>query len=143
MQKEVDAAAADKASSIIAGRIPMRPQIPSAVIPATAIPAATPHGHPEVIEGYIVAYYYAALTNLFCQACLPPIEQAENSDDIARAIMDKSYSDFSTLDSFLASLDPNEIHASPNAHLYLEVGDSWRHWVKDWAMISKKNPQAG
>ena len=133
MQKEVDAAA-DKASSIITGRIPMRPQIPS-----PAIPAAAHHGHPEVIEGYIVAFYYAALTNLFCQACLPPIQEGENSDDVAKAIMDSSYQDFYTLDSFLGALSPNEIRASPNSHLYQEVRDTWRHWVKDWTMISKRS----
>ncbi len=63
-------AAADTASSIITGKIPMQ-------IPAPAIQAAQ-RGHPEAIEGYVVAYYYAALTNLFCQICLQPIQQVEN-----------------------------------------------------------------
>jgi len=103
-------------------------------IPSPAIQAAL-HGHPAAIEGYIVAYYYAALTNLFCQACLPPIQQVENND-VVKAIIDSSYGDFCMLDSSLGALDPNEIRASPNSHLYQEVQDAWKHRVKDWTMIS-------
>jgi len=33
------------------------------------------NNHPEAIEVHMVAYYYAALTNLFCQVCLSPIQQ--------------------------------------------------------------------
>ncbi len=47
------------------------------------------------------------------------------------------------LDSSLGALDPNEIQASPNLHLYQEVRDAWRHWVKDWTMISKSNKETG
>jgi len=106
-------------------------QIPS---PATQV---AQHGHPEAIEGYIVAYYYAALTNLFCQICLPPIQQVEDND-VVKAIIDASYRDFCMLDIWLGALDPNEIRASPNSHLYQEVRDAWKHWVKDWTMVKEQ-----
>lgn len=127
--------AVDTASSIIIGKIPML-QIPSPTIQAAQ------HGHPQAIESHIVAYYYAALTNLFCQLTLSPIQQVENND-VARAIIDASYDDFYMLDGSLGALDPDEIRASPNSHLYQEVRDTWKDWVKDWAMISKKNQETG
>src|SRR5689334_15718524 len=116
MPKEMNAAA-DTASSIITGKIPMQ-------IPALAIQAAQ-RGHLGAIEGYVVAYYYAALTNQFCQVCLQPIQQVEN-DDVVKAVIDASYRDFYMLDSSLWALDPNEIQASPDVHLYQEVRDAWR-----------------
>jgi hypothetical protein len=134
MTKEMSAPA-HTASSIITGKLPML-QIPSPAIPGT------PHGHPEAIESSIVAYYYAALTNLFCQVCLPPLPLAENNE-VAKTIIDASYGDFLKLDSSLGALDPNEIRASPNLHLYQEVRDAWRHWVKDWTMISNGNKETG
>ena len=110
-------------------------------VPPPAIPAVQ-HGHSEAIEGYIVAYYYAALTNLFCQVSLPPIQLAENND-VMKAIIDSSYGDFYRLDSSLGALDLKQIQASPNSHLYHEVRDTWRHWVKDWTMISKRDEETG
>src|SRR5271169_6704232 len=91
------------ASSIINGKRPML-QVPPPVSPAAQ------HGHPEAIEVRMVAYYYAALTNLFCQVCLPPIQQLEDKDVIG-AIIDASYGDFHMLDSWLGALDPTEIWA--------------------------------
>lgn len=133
MPKEMNAAA-DTASSIITGKIPLQ-------IPSPAVQTAQ-HGHPEVIEGYIIAYYYAALTNLLCQAHLPPIQEVEN-DDVVKAVIDASYRDFFMLDSSLGAVDPNEIQASPNLHMYQEVRDAWGHWVKDWTTISKRNKETG
>lgn len=111
-------------------------QIPSPAIQATL------HGQPEAIESSIVAYYYTALTNLLCQACLPPILKVENND-VVKAIIDASYGDFCMLDSSLAALDQSEIRTSPNSHLYQEVLDVWKHRVKDWTMISKGNEETG
>ena len=128
-------AAADTASSIIAGKIPMH-------IPSPATLSAEQHGHPEAIEGYILAYYYAALTNVVCQACLPPIQQVENND-VVKAIIDASYGDFYVMDSWLGALDPNEIRARQNSLLYQDVQNSWKHRVKDWGMISKGNQEIG
>jgi hypothetical protein len=110
-------------------------------VPSPAIQAAQ-YGHPEAIEAYIVAYYYAALTNLLCQVCLPPIQQVENND-VVKAIIDASYGDFYMLDNSLEAIEQNEIQASPNLHLYQEVRDAWRHWVKDWTIISKGNKETG
>ena len=132
MPKDINSAA-DTASSIIVGKIPML-QIPSPAIQAAQ------HGHAEAIEGYIIAYYYAALTNLCCQVYLPTIQHVENND-VVKATIDASYGDFCMLDSFLGALDPNEIQASPNSPLYQEVRDSWRHRVKDWTMILKKDKE--
>jgi len=134
MPKEMNTAA-DTASSIITGKIPMR-QISSPAIQVVH------HAQPEAIEGYIFAYYYAALTNVFCQVCLPPIQQVENND-VVKAIIDASYGDFYVMDSWLGALDPNEIRASPNSHLFQEVQEAWKHRVKDWAMISKGNQEIG
>lgn len=132
MPKEMNSVA-DMASSIITGKIPML-QIPSPAIQVAQ------HGLPEAIESSIVAYYYAALTNLLCQACLPPILQVENND-VVKAIIDASYRDFCMLDSSLAALDQSEIRTSPNSHLHQEVLDVWKHRVKDWTMISKGNEE--
>jgi hypothetical protein len=107
-------------------------QIPSATIQVAQ------YADLKTIEGYIIAYYYAALTNVFCQVCLPPIQQVE-TNDVVNAIIDASYADFYMLDSSIGALDPKEIRASSNSHLYQEVRDTLKPWVKNWTMISKGN----
>jgi hypothetical protein len=125
----------DTASSIITGKRPLF-QAPS---PASR---TAQFGHSEAVEVQMVAYYYAALTNLLCQVCLPPAEQVE-SNDVIRTIIDASYGDFRMADSWLGALDPKEIRASPSASLYLEIREGWRDQIKDWTTISKKNQSKG
>ncbi len=127
--------AAQTASSIITGKIPML-QVP---------PSASPEVRQEptaAIDSHIVAYYYAALTNLFCQGYFPSVPQLGDTD-VVKAIIESSYGDFCSLDISLGALDPHEIQASPNSHLYQEVRDEWKHWVKDWAAISHASKVIG
>jgi hypothetical protein len=79
---------------------------------------------------------------VFCQIHLASIEQVEDND-ILRAILDASYSDFYMLDSRLGALDPKEIQANQNSPLYGQTRDLWRDWIKDWAAVSKGNQQTG
>ncbi len=143
------------ASLLIAGKIPMgvrlpRPQVPSPEPPVRAtepqVPlAANPVAQAplsETIEGYIVAYYYAALTNWFCQIHLTSVEQVAD-DEVMKGILDASYRDFYMLDSRLAALDPKEIQASQHSPLYEQTRDLWRDCIKDWTAISKTNQHAG
>lgn len=119
--------AVEMASSIIAGRIPLL-QIPEKREKEPMLA--------EVIESNILAYYYAALTNLFCQAYLPPLEIAE-SNDVLQAIIEASYSDFQMLDGWLQACDPNAIWASLHSNLYQQVRQTWGDQVKDWGALSK------
>ncbi len=120
----------DMASSIITGKTPMLRVSPP-------INQAAQNNHPEAIEVHMVAYYYAALTNLFCQVCLSPMQQGEDNCAV-RAIIDASYRDFQMLAAWLGAIEPNEIRASPSANLYVEVRDAWRDQVRDWTAISEK-----
>ena len=106
--------------------------------PQVPLPAAqaAPLGHLEAIEAYVVAYYYAALTNWFCQIHLASIEQGAD-DGVMKGILDASYRDFYLLDSRLATLDPKEIQANSNADLYQQTRDAWRDCIKDWTTISQ------
>ena len=125
----------DTASSIITGKRPLF-QAPSPASRTAQI------GHSETVEIQMLAYYYSALTNLFCQVCLPPIQQLEDND-VIRTIIDASYGDFRIADDWLGALDPKEIWASPNARLYWEVREAWRDQIKDWITISKKSQNKG
>ena len=141
------------ASLLIAGKIPLgirwagpRVQLPDPPVPTpeAQVPlAASPLAQAalsETIEGYIVAYYYAAVTNLFCQIYLPFLGQIEDND-VVKAIIDTSYRDFYLLDSRLGALDLKEIEANPHSPLYQQTRDLWRDWIKDWTTISKAHQQ--
>jgi hypothetical protein len=143
------------ASLLIAGKIPMgvrlpKPQVPSPEPPVRApeaqVPlAASPVAQAplsETIEGYIIAYHYAALTNWFCQIHLASIEQVADGE-VVKGILDASYRDFYMLDSRLGALDPKEIQANSNADLYRQTRDAWRNGIKDWTAISKANQPIG
>ncbi len=112
---------------------------PEAQVPLAASPVAQA-APSETIEGYIVAHYYAALTNWFCQIHLASIEQVEDND-VVKAIIDTSYRDFYMLDSRLGALDLKEIEANPHSPLYQQTRDLWRDSVKDWTTISKAHQQ--
>ncbi len=143
------------ASLLITGKIPMgvrlpKPQVPSPEPPVPAPEAQVPLATSpvaqaalsETIEGYILAYYYAALTNWFCQIHLASIEQIAD-DEVVKGILDASYRDFHMLDSRLAALDPKEVQASQHSPLYQQTRDLWRDCIKDWTAISKGNHQTG
>lgn len=123
--------AVDIASSIITGKRPML-QV------ARPVSLTAQNERPEAIELHVVAYYYAALTNLFCQVFLSPTK-LEDDNHALRSIMDASYGDFQMLDSWLGAIEPNEIWASPNSHLYLDIREVWSRQVKEWTTISKKS----
>jgi len=125
---EAENGPADFASLIISGKIPIL-RLPPPSSPASPRPPV------ESIESYILAYYYAALTNLFCQAHLSPVERVEEHDTV-RVIADSSYRDFCMLDGWLGTLDLNELQLSLNWSLYVETREGWRNLVKNWAMIT-------
>src|SRR5215467_3115905 len=125
---EAEKGTSDSASLIISGKIPMLWVPP----PSTPAPQRLPV---ESIESYVLAYYYAALTNLFCQAHLSPTEKVEDHDTV-KAIADSSYRDFCMLDGWLGSLDLNELQLSANWSLYVDTREGWRNLVKNWAMVS-------
>jgi hypothetical protein len=139
------------ASLLIAGKIPMgvrlpKPQVPSAEPPVRATEAQVPLAASpvvqaplsETIEGYIVAYHYAALTNWFYQIHLAAIEQVAD-DEVVKGILDASYRDFCMLDSRLGALDPKEIQVNQHSPLYEQTRDLWRDCIRDWTAISKPN----
>lgn len=116
----------DLASLIIAGKVPI---------------LRIPERHEKKLEssdaisGHVLAYYYAALTNLFCQAYLRST-QSEDSDDLIRPIIDASYADFRMLESWFGECNSDEICADPNANLYQHIRDTWKEQIKDWKMLS-------
>ena len=143
------------ASLLITGKIPMGVRLPKSQVPSPDPPVPAPEAQvplaaspvaqaalSETIEGYIVAYYYAALTNWFCQIHLASIEQVAD-DEVVKGILDASYRDFHMLDSQLAALDPKEIEANPHSLLYQQTCDLWRDCIKDWTAIAKANQQTG
>jgi hypothetical protein len=101
----------------------------------------TPCTHPETIESQIAAYYYMALTNVLCQAHMPSVSKVEDGDPV-KTLIDSSYRDFHAIDHWLSALDVNQIRATPAARLYREVQDTWRHHVKDWRMISRRETRS-
>ena len=110
-------------------RLPLPPNPPSPV---------SPNPRSELIEGYILAYYYAGLTNLFCQAHLSPVEDVKDNE-ILKTIADNSYRDFCVLNSWLEGRDQDEVQASPEWPLYQEARQAWRDLVKNSAMIAERD----
>ena len=110
----------DRASSIIAGKIPLL-QIPEK--------EEKKPKNLEAIDAYILAYYYSALTNLLCQAYLQSAQQTEN-DEVIQPIIQASQADFQMLDIYFDSCGSDEIWASPNSTLYEQIRNTWREQVK-------------
>jgi hypothetical protein len=117
----------EKASSIIAGRIPLL---------RISEKREEKSKQRESIDSSILAYYYAALTNVFCQAYLWSTRSGE-TDDVIQPIIESSCSDFRTLDNWLGACDANHIWESPNSYLYQHIRATWREQVKDWTTLSK------
>lgn len=107
------------------------------LVPSSAASQASQQRPLESVDGYVLAYHYAALTNLFCQVYLSPIEQSGNDDNL-KTILDASYRDFFMVDSWLGALDQNEIETNPNWPRYLEARELWRNLVKNGAMVAEK-----
>lgn len=137
---------ADSASLIVTGHIPMLrlPLLASQNPPSSASqnsPLSASQSPPsELIKGHILAYYYAGLTNLFCQAHLSPVEDVKDNE-ILKGIADNSYRDFCMLDSWLEGRDQDEVQASPEWPLYQEARQVWRDLVRNWAMIAKSGQE--
>jgi hypothetical protein len=109
----------DRASSIIAGRIPLLQRLEKEERVSKSA---------EAMDAYILAYYYSALTNLFCQACLTSEEQAS---DAIQLVIQASHADFQTLDLFLEACSQEQILASPNSNLYEQVRHTLKEQVKE------------
>jgi hypothetical protein len=119
-------------SLIISGKVPLR---------SSPTPRHVQSNDPEAIDGYIVAYYYAALTNVLCHAYLVPSEEVV-ANHVLQEIIDASYSHFRALDNWLAAVDLEEVQKSPNSNLLQEARELWRPWVADWSMIAQRRPTA-
>jgi hypothetical protein len=93
----------------------------------------------EIIQSYIAAYYYAALTNVSFQFYVAPMEQKA---DFAK-IIDQSYKDFCLLDNWFATVEPNELLTNPHLRLYEEARHKWKRYVKDSAMVYSERARIG
>lgn len=119
------------AASMITGKLP--------IVHVSSPPSQIPVVRPETVEGHIIAYYYAALTNVLCQVNLSPVLQPEDND-VIKSLIDSSYRDFHTIDAWFLTLDPNQILASPSSRSYHEVRDVWKPHLKDWRTVSRLSP---
>jgi hypothetical protein len=82
------------------------------------------------IDGYIGAYYYAAVGYLANQLYLPPLESLEPGH-IIKKVSNTSCADFTNLDRWFPTLDQQELRQSPVYYLYEEALTTWKHFVKD------------
>jgi hypothetical protein len=123
------------ASSIISGKTPML-QSPSLASQTAA------QWRLEAIKASILAYYFAALTNISCQAYMFPAEPVEENDVLKR-IIEASYAHFCLLDDWSTKLDPQELYSSPNAHLFIEAHEVLKPLVKGWPIRSVENHRTG
>ena len=114
-------------ASLIAGQVPVV-QVTSSGY------QAVPHGPLEVIDSRILTCYYAAVTNVLCQAHLFSL-QLIHENDAMREMIESSYKEFQAIDCWLSNLDPCEIRASSNAGIYRKIREAWLPQVKDWRMI--------
>lgn len=120
----------DTGTSIIAGRIPML-QVPK-------VEENRPD-HLETIDSHILAFYYAGLTNLFCQACLPSAPNV--STCVVAPVLQASHADFQMLGGWLEACNPAEVQASAHSSLYQQIRGKWREQIKDLAMLSAGQSQ--
>lgn len=108
--------------------------IPTTVITLLQAPTssaqATQAWRRSAIDGYIGAYYYAAISNISNQCFLPPLESLE-TENIIKKVLDTSFADFTNLDRWFPTLDQQELRLSPVFHLYQEAFSTWRQFVKD------------
>jgi hypothetical protein len=127
--------ATNVASQIISGEVSLlSPPSPPGLSAKQHDPAAT--------DAAILAYYYAALTNVFCQTYLFPTHYAQSTDTL-RAIIDSSCRHFQALDHWLAAVDSIELHNSLYLRLFQDARDGWKPLVHDWAAVSRSSQASG
>jgi hypothetical protein len=122
--------------------------IPASVITLIQAPSTQVHKQDaqewrkEGLKAYIVAYYYAALTNIANSSTyLPPLDLLTD-DDVFRRVQDSSHADFVLIDGWLSALDPEEIRRSGQYHSYQEAFNKWRPFVKDSTGIYRDRANA-
>jgi hypothetical protein len=133
--------AADEAFVLLMSTIREMPTAIAANLQAPAADASQQVLLNEVLTAYIATYYYAAITNVGFQTYLPPLEDLDD-DNLAKRLIDSSYSDFNLLEALIGGFDRKMVKANRLQHLYAEATEHWKPLLKDATAVYKER-QAG
>lgn len=86
-----------------------------------------------LIASYLALYYYSGLTNLAVQSLLPIVEEADSPNSL-KSIVDKSYADFMSMDTVIASSNQDLVRSSQLFNYY-EEGLRMRAAVKTSVVV--------
>jgi hypothetical protein len=87
----------------------------------------------EIVNCYIIIYYYAALSNYWAQFMLPDINDFNEADQfhvLVKNSIDSSAADFNHFANLLGKLDPARLEAAALHPLLEETRDLWRMGVR-------------
>lgn len=87
----------------------------------------------EIINCYIIIYYYSALSNYWAQFKLPDIDDFNEADQLhilAKNVIDGSAGDFNHFANLLEKFAPEMLDAATLKPLLEETRDLWRNSVR-------------
>lgn len=134
--------AADEAFVLLMTTIRDMPTTIAANLRSPADDASLPALRAELLNAYVVLFYYAGVANVASQAYLPSLDAEDEGSHLQR-IVDQSAADFRLLEGMIDAIDETSVQSSRVLHLHIEAATQWKPLVKDSVAVYRERQAAG
>ena len=132
---------ADEAFVLLATTIQNIPTAIAANLRAPAADATVPALRAEVLNAYVVSFFYAGVANVASQAYLPPLDSEDDGAQLQR-IVDHSAATFAQLEGLIGAAEEPEVETSPFHAMYVEALTQWKPHIKDSVAVYRERQSA-